>query len=168
MTEEMPSLQSTERTRRTSSKMVLNISKQKKKAKVPLTFGLDTPVFMFSAQIRFLSDIICAVITYNYCILNCTDSHLILFHSQETKKVAFSENKVMLCCPTTEIPGRVPEWAAGERVLQERPQHGTIFNKRHGYKWWIALWWHVCVYLQLEFLSVGPLSFVTDLGPKGS
>lgn len=40
----------------------------------------------------------------------------------------------MLCFPTTEIPGGVPEWAAGERVLQERPQHGTIFKQKHSYK----------------------------------
>lgn len=51
----------------------------------------------------------------------------------------------MLCFPTTEIPGGVPEWAAGERVLQEWPQHGMIFKKRHSYKWWFAPWLHVCL-----------------------
>lgn len=83
------------------------------------------------------------------------------------KTVAFNENKVMLCFPTTEIPGGIPEWAVGERVLQERPQHGTLVQKRHEYKWWFAPQLHDFVYFQLEFLSVGALSFVTDLGPKG-
>lgn len=35
----------------------------------------------------------------------------------------------MLCSTTTEIPGGIPEWPVGERVLQERSQHGTLSEK---------------------------------------
>lgn len=35
------------------------------------------------------------------------------------KSVEFSHNKAILCFGTTEIPGGIPEWSAGERLLQE-------------------------------------------------